>query len=185
MNISLLQLRRQRPFPPRGFARFRAIVAFTLVEMLLVIAVISILAAMVISSFSDAAQTSREVVVNQQLAVFQSALNNWVNANLGRINSTVDPTKAPITLEALRTYYNSLTTTQRFVLLSGKDLDDETADTEGYLEPMTVEHYIYVAKENGATDMSKIKSDAMIQTGQYLTLPDWIAGSYPTVQLHP
>ena len=33
--------------------------------------------------------------------------------------------------------------------------------------------------------MSKIKSDSMVQTGQYLTLPDWVSGSYPTVQIHP
>ncbi len=160
-------------------------IAFTLVELLLVIVIISIMAATVINSFSDAAQSSRDVVVKQQLAVFQSALNNWVNANLGRINSSIDSTKAPITLEKLRVHYNSQSTTQRFIMLAGKDLDEATPDSEGYLEPMTAEHYIQVAKQNGAADMSKIKSDSMVQTGQYLTLPDWVSGSYPTVQIHP
>ena len=163
----------------------RRVLAFTLVEMLLVIAVISILAAMVISSFSDAAQTSREVVVEQQLAVFQSALNSWANGKLGKIDTSIDSEGAPITLERLRQYYNGLNTTQRFVALSGQDLDDSTPDFEGYLEPMTAAHYIDVAKQLGAADMSKIKSDAMVQTGHYLTLPDWLAGGYPTVELHP
>ena len=50
--------------------------AFTLIEMLIVVAIISILAAMAISSFSNAAQDSREVLVRQQLATVQEAVNN-------------------------------------------------------------------------------------------------------------
>ena len=167
-------------------SRLHRMMAFTLVEMLLVIAVISILASMVISSFSDAAQTSREVVVRQQLAVWQSALNNWVDGKLGRVDTAIVPTGAPVTLEALTTYYNNTlnTSAKRFALLTGKDLDAGTPDTEGYLDAMTSQHYVDMAVKYGPSDLTKIKSDAMVQTGRWLTLPNWVSGSYPTVNLN-
>ncbi len=169
----------------RRFKRQVRQAGFTLVELLLVIAIISILAAMVISSFSDAAQTSREVVVRQQLAVWQSALNNWVNGKLGRIDSTIDAAKAPITVETLRTFYNARTKTQRFTLIAGVDLDASTSDFEAYLEPKTADTYRTIAQQQGAANMDKIRSDAMVQTGRWLDLPTWQAGNYPTVQILP
>jgi prepilin-type N-terminal cleavage/methylation domain-containing protein len=164
--------------------KIRRLAAFTLVEMLLVIAVISILASMVISSFSDAAQSTRDVVVRQQLAVWQSGLNNWVNSKLGRVDTAIESTGAQVTLQALTNYYNTLTKTQRFTLLTGKDLDATTPDTDGYLDAMTGQHYLDMATKQGATDLNKIKSDAMIQTGRWIELPDWTMGGYPTVELH-
>ena len=50
--------------------------AFTLVEMLLVIAIISVLAAMAISNFSNASQDTRAVVSRQQLAVMQVEIDD-------------------------------------------------------------------------------------------------------------
>ena len=161
--------------------------AFTLVEMLLVIAIISILAAMVISSFSDAAQTSREVVVRQQLAVWQSALNNWVNGKLGKADTAIDATGAPVTLGTLRNYYTTTlnSKTARWKLLTGLNLNG-TAAGEGYLDPMTSAHYLETASTGGPpANMDKIKSDAMIQTGRWLELPDWVEGGTPTVILLP
>jgi prepilin-type N-terminal cleavage/methylation domain-containing protein len=165
--------------------RLRHALAFTLVEMLLVIAVISIMASMVISSFSDAAQTSREVVARQQLAVWQSALNNWVDAKLGRIDTAIETTGATVTLESLTKYYNTTLNTPalRFAMLTGRDLDPLTADKEGYLDPMTAQHYVDMAIKYGPSDLSRIKSDAMVQTASWLTLPNWVSGSYPTVNL--
>jgi len=160
--------------------------AFTLVEMLLVIAIISILAAMVISSFSDAAQTSREVVARQQLAVWQSALNNWVNGKLGKVDTIIDASGAPITLGTLRNYYtNTLNTkTARWLAITGMNLNG-TVVAEGYLDPMTAAHYLEMASRSGVpANMDKIKSDAMIQTGRWLELPDWVEGGTPTVELH-
>lgn len=160
--------------------------AFTLVEMLLVIAIISILAAMVISSFSDAAQTSREVVVRQQLAVWQSALNNWVNGKLGKVDTAIDPSGAPVTLGTLRNYYTTTlnSKTARWKLLTGMNLNG-TAAGEGYLDPMTAAHYLEMASTTGTpANMDKIKSDAMLQTGRWLELPDWVEGGTPTVELH-
>lgn len=160
--------------------------AFTLVEMLLVIAIISILASLVISSFSDAAQTSREVVVRQQLAVCQSALNNWVNGRLGKVDTVIESSGSPVTLDSLRKYYTTTlgSKTARWALISGLNLDGSSAG-DGYLDPMTAQHFLEMASKSGTpANMDKIKSDAMIQTGRWLELPAWSDGGVPTVELH-
>ncbi len=141
--------------------------AFTLVEMLLVIGVISILASLVISSFSDAAQTSRDVVARQQQAVWQSALNNWVDGKLGRVDTTISSDGAAIGIEVLTAHYNSLTTAARVALIYS------------YLDGASVAHF---------TEFSTggvIRSNSMQQTGKYLQLPTWGAGTYPHVDLLP
>jgi prepilin-type N-terminal cleavage/methylation domain-containing protein len=51
---------------------------FTLVEMLLVIAIISVLSALVITTVSNAGGDSRRIVARQQQAVLQEALNAWI-----------------------------------------------------------------------------------------------------------
>ena len=56
---------------------------FSLVELLLVLGIVSIMAAIVINSFSNAAQDSRNVVARQQQATLQSAVNNWVAGQVG------------------------------------------------------------------------------------------------------
>ena len=58
-------------------------VGFSFVEMLLVLGIISIMAAIVINSFSNASQDSRNVVARQQQATLQSAINNWVAGQIG------------------------------------------------------------------------------------------------------
>ena len=60
-------------------APFHSNRAFTMVEMLIVIAVIGIMSALVITSFSNAAQDTRRVVARQQQAAVQNAVNAWVN----------------------------------------------------------------------------------------------------------
>ena len=40
------------------------------------------------------------------------------------------------------------------------------------------------SKSGVPANMDKIKSDAMIQTGRWLELPDWVEGGTPTVELH-
>ena len=56
---------------------------FSLVELLLVLGIISIMASIVINSFSNAAQDSRNVIARQQQATLQSAVNNWVASQIG------------------------------------------------------------------------------------------------------
>ena len=130
--------------------------AFTMVEMLIVIAVIGIMSALVISSFSNAAQDSRRVVARQQQAALQNAVNAWVASKSTR-SSLFDA----------RTAYNAETT--------GEDKLDEV---KRYLDDSTYQHF----KDN-TSDNNKIQSAALKKTGQHLTLSPWLAGSYPKVSL--
>lgn len=161
----------------------RACRAFTLVELLLVVAIVSILAAMVISHFADVAQGARNVVAQQQLAVWQSALNNWVTSRLGRIDTGIDTSGAQISVKSLADYYNNLTRRQRFVLLIGKDLNGTAGATQGYIEAMTADHFITTINSTGANNTNKIQSAAMLQTGQWLELPAWTSSTYPAVTI--
>lgn len=125
--------------------------AFTLIEMLIVIAIISILAAMAISSFANAAQDSREVLVRQQLATVQEAVNNWTTRQIGKVTTA---NGLPQTVEQARAVYNAPTTiTGRWALFAS------------YLEESSQSSF---TASNG-----RITTDAMRQTGYYLTLPAW------------
>lgn len=53
---------------------------FSLVELLIVIAVIGVLSALIISSITNAAEDSRFAVARQQQVVLQEALNSWIAA---------------------------------------------------------------------------------------------------------
>lgn len=59
-------------------ARSRRLTAFTLIEMLLVVAVIGILTSLVIAAVSNSAADARLVIARQQQAVVQEALNAWI-----------------------------------------------------------------------------------------------------------
>lgn len=137
--------------------------AFTLVEMLIVIAIISVLAAMAISSFSNAAQDSREVVVRQQLAVVQEAASNWAARQIGRVTTT---NGKPMTMEEVRVAYNTPTTVGARLLLF-----------QGYMDEPTT---LTISADNAT---GRITTDAMRQTGYYLTLPTWERSTYPKVQM--
>ncbi|MES2467658.1 MAG: type II secretion system protein [Verrucomicrobiota bacterium] len=141
--------------------------AFTLVEMLIVIAIISILAAMAISSFSNAAQDSRAVVVSQQLASVQEAVNNWAARQIGRVTAVGGN---PTSIEQVRVIYNAPTTASGRLAVFAGYLDESTRSTLS------------------ADDTTgRVTSDAMRQTGRWLTLPDWdpAVGKYPKVQITP
>jgi prepilin-type N-terminal cleavage/methylation domain-containing protein len=126
---------------------------FTLVELLIVISIIGIIAAMVISSYSNASQDSREVVVMQQQAVLQSALDDWIT-NYGTISQA-------------KTLYNATTGDQARLNLIKGYLDDETTAQ-------------FSTANNGS---GLLQSDVMAKTSQYVTFTDWISGSYPKVQI--
>jgi prepilin-type N-terminal cleavage/methylation domain-containing protein len=53
---------------------------FTLIEMLIVIAVIGVLASLIIAAITNASQDSQMVVARQQQAVMQEALTAWITA---------------------------------------------------------------------------------------------------------
>lgn len=54
--------------------------AFSLIEMLVTIAVIGIMSAIVLTSINNAGQASRLTIARQQQVVVQEALNSWIAA---------------------------------------------------------------------------------------------------------
>lgn len=132
---------------------------FTLVELLIVISIIGIIAAMVISSYSNAAQDTRKVVALQQQAELQGAINNWVASQ--------------DSLSQAKTAYASKTSAQRLTLISS------------YLNAMTLAQFD--ANEDGAFDVDSdgaLVSVVMGKVSQSVELADWATGSYPQVILN-
>jgi type II secretory pathway pseudopilin PulG len=133
--------------------------------MLLVIAIISILAGLVISNISNAATDTRDVVARQQLAVVQEAVNHWVNREIGRVTTSGGSGK---TVAQVMAEYNATTNvTNRYGLFS-KYLDDAT----------TLNFSI-------DDSQARLSTQAMRDVNKYLALPAWGNGSYPKVQLLP
>ncbi len=151
-------------FGPPDMKRTRN--AFTLIEMLIVIAIISVLAAMAISSFANAAKDSREVLVAQQAASVQEAVSNWAAREIGRVTAVGGN---PTTMAQVRAAYNGPTTattaSEKFALFSSY-LDEPTRG---------------ILSIDGGT--GRVTTDAMRQTGSYLELQTWAASSYPKVHL--
>ena len=131
--------------------------AFTLIEVVIVIAIIGIMAALVISAFSNAAHDTRRVVARQQQAAVQSAVNAWVAAEID-YNTTVAQARA--------TYNGATDSMARLALVAN------------FLDETTYEHLV-----ESTTVNSKVESSALSKTQQYLSLPDWSGGSYPKVIL--
>ncbi|WP_009958380.1 type II secretion system protein [Verrucomicrobium spinosum] len=144
--------------------------AFTLVEALVTIAILSIMAGVLISAFSSATTDASRMIARQQQAAVQNAVNAWVNGDTNRVNVINATTGAGKlrTVEEIRTDYNSRTTSlARLNLVSG------------YLDDPTKNHFF-----SSTTNSDKIKSEALTATKQFLTLPTWASGSYPQVQLN-
>jgi prepilin-type N-terminal cleavage/methylation domain-containing protein len=130
--------------------------AFTLVEMLIVIAVIGIMSALVISAFSNAAQDTRRVVARQQQAAVQNAVNAWVNSISQQQG-----------LAQTRNLYNLAGTSKGRLQL-----------VKAYLDDATLSHFL-----TNTTNNNEVKSTALSKTTQYLLLDTWNANSYPKVEL--
>jgi prepilin-type N-terminal cleavage/methylation domain-containing protein len=137
--------------------------AFSLVELLLVIAIIAIMASLVIAAFSNASADSRLVIARQQQAVVQEAVNSWVAYNSSGKKS--DGTAR--SLASARSDYNAATTGL-----------DRLALVQAYLDSATYSHLVA-----NTSNVDRVRSDAMVKSGQYLQITDWPSGSYPKVNL--
>lgn len=140
--------------------RFRGgLRGFTLIELLIVIAVIGVMSALIVAAITNSTEDTRLVLGRQQQAVVQEALNAWV-ASQSATNSVA----------SVRDFYNERSSqSERFALVSP------------YLAPATAEHFA----EFSQTNANQPRSEAMAKTGQYLSFPDWQAGSYPRVNMEP
>ena len=172
-------------------------VGFSLVELLLVLGIISIMAAMVINSFSNAAQDSRNVVTRQQQVTLQSAVNNWVAGQVGGYERP-DPNNPNLVMERtvfyVRNKYNyaaNYWTEAPEIPRSSRSLGGIQGRLDlikDYLDEDTYEHFTRSSSQFTST---KILSGAMHKTGQYLTLSAWRnpnannKNTYPKVELFP
>ena len=132
--------------------------AFTMVEMLIVIAVIGIMSALVISALANAAQDTRRVIARQQQAAVQNAVNAWVNSVSQQSG-----------LSEARRLYNLAGTSKGRLQLVG-----------GYLDDSTLAHFL---NPSNTTNDAEVKSAALKKTNQYLSLGNWASSSYPKVEL--
>lgn len=148
----------------------RGSAAFSMVEMLMTIGIMSIVTSLVVISVSNASRDASRVVARQQQAAVMSAVNAWV-AGSGRYPdnySDVSLRGKMISQESLRATYNSYSTSlAKFNQIAS------------YLDESTANHII-----SSTTNSDKLKSDALNMTKQYLSLPNWDSGSYPKVTLN-
>ena len=154
---------RHANFRPRGLG-------FTLTEALLTMAIIGIISSIVVSAMSNAAKDASRMVSRQQQAQVQNAVNAWISGQ------TRDTTTGQVrSLESIRSDYNSRgTSLARFNLISGMD----KTPPDGYLDETTGRHFT-----DNTSNSDRVRSEAMINARQYLTLGTWVSGSYPKVEL--
>jgi prepilin-type N-terminal cleavage/methylation domain-containing protein len=133
--------------------------AFTLVELLLVIAIIGILSALIVTAITNASADSRRVLARQQQAVLQQALNAWIANESSGTNSLAS---------ARQRYITNNTSLARLLLI------------QDYLDITTFSHLT-----NSTTNANQVASDAMRQLGSYVQFSDWTTNSYPRVNMLP
>ena len=138
-----------------------AVRGFSLVEMLIVLAIIGIMASIVITQMANAAVDSRRAVSRQQQVVLQEAVNNWL--------SQYCASSSTMSISAARTAYNAKTTAADRLSLVGP-----------YLDPSTVSQFTAMSG-----DTAKLQTDAMRRIGKWIEMPTWDAASYPQVNLFP
>lgn len=141
--------------------------AFSLVEALLTIGIMSILTGLVITAVSNASRDASRMVAKQQQSAVQAAANAWMSSQM-RDENPASVTRGQVrSLEAIRTIYNSYSTSLARLNVISRYLDDATAS-----------HLI-----SSTTNSDKIKSDALSNARQYLSLGTWTSGGYPKVDL--
>jgi prepilin-type N-terminal cleavage/methylation domain-containing protein len=133
-----------------------ALAAFTLIEVLLVLAVLGIMTALVVSSVTNAAGDARMVVARQQQAVLQEALNAWISRQSLGANGLV----------GTMSNYNAQTTQAGKLGLLSNYLDEST--------------YANFSTNSGGA----IQTSDMQKIGKSLIFTaTWTTNNYPRVEM--
>lgn len=144
--------------------------AFSLVEAIFTIAIISIMSSIILAAITNASRDANRIVARQQQATLNSALNAWVMGSM-RVTSGVNEGQLR-SLEDVRSEYNGQTTSLARLLLIAPDA------TSGYLDESTRSHLIQYTNNSG-----RIESSALEAGSQHITLPTWNSGEFPKALL--
>jgi type II secretory pathway pseudopilin PulG len=152
----------------------RQAAGFSFVEAIFTIAIIGIMSSIVVAAISNAARDSYRVLSRQQQATVQSAVTAWVMAQT-RVGNTAQFQS----LENVRQSYNALGGSMaRFNLLVPNPSSADPSQRAGFLDQTTADQFL-----SGNSGASQLQTDAMYNSQQYLTLPDWQSGDFPHVNL--
>jgi type II secretory pathway pseudopilin PulG len=144
--------------------------AFSLVEAIFTIAIISIMSSIVVAAITSASRDANRIVARQQQATLNSALNAWVMGSM-RIASGANEGQLR-SLEDVRTEYNGQASAlTRLQLIA-------PAIGSGYLDESTRAHFVAHTNNSG-----RIESAALEASSQHITLPTWVSGEFPKALL--
>jgi len=147
---------------------------FSFVEAIFTIAIIGIMSSIVVAAISNAARDSYRVLSRQQQASVQSALTAWVMAQM-RVGNTAQFQS----LENVRLSYNAQPTSQaRFNLLVPNISSPDPTQRAGFVDQTTADMF-----SSATTNATQLQTDALYNSQQYLSLPDWQSGDFPHVDL--
>lgn len=101
--------------------------AFTLIEMLIVVAVIGILTSLVIAAVSNSAADARLVIARQQQAVVQEALNAWIaSQTVAGAKAAYDAdTTASARFDLVKSYLDTNARWVKSISFSGANMQSE------------------------------------------------------------
>ena len=139
--------------------------AFTLVEAIIVIAIMGIMSSLIVSAVTNAAKDTRRVMVRQQQSALQSAIYAWVG---GQSRDTT--TGQVMGASAVQGIWNA----------GGMSNFARLQLVDDYLDAATASDFVLGSTSNG----DHIQTTAMKEDGSYLELPAWATGTGPTIILH-
>lgn len=145
---------------------------FTFIEALVTISILSVMAALLVSAFSNAAADTNRIVARQQQVAVQQAVSSWVSGESNRTVTLASGNGIIKTLEQIRTEYNQVETSMaRF-----NKIGDPSGG--GYLDSVFFDQVV-----SQTVNSDKLKSNALVSTKQHLELPTWASGEFPQVNL--
>ena len=139
--------------------------AFSLIEVLVTLAVLGVLSSMVVSTMSNLGMDASRMVARQQQVAVQNAVQAWVASQMRVTNDPNLPKTR--SLESVRGDYNSRGHSLGRLNLIAPYLDDTSSA-----------HLL-----GATTNTGKIKSDALTKIRYYLVLDTWGSTTYPKVEM--